>query len=60
MAEWSKAAASKAVIPAKTGIAGSNPALSSTLRQGFGWHGQLREIDLIGYVLAKASEDQGP
>lgn len=29
MAEWSKAAASKAVIPSNFGIVGSNPTLSS-------------------------------
>lgn len=34
MAEWSKAAASKAVIPPKSGIGGSNPPLSSTLLVG--------------------------
>ena len=45
MAEWSKAAASKAVIPIFLGIEGSNPSLSSSLRlstpsglAGYAWH----------------------
>jgi hypothetical protein len=42
MAEWSNAVVSKAIIPVK-GIGGSNPPLSSNLRQGYGWRGQLFE-----------------
>ncbi len=32
MAEWPKAAASKAAIPIKIGIVGSNPTLSSIVK----------------------------
>ena len=35
MAEWSNAAVLKTAIP--KGIEGSNPSLSSNLRQGYGW-----------------------
>jgi hypothetical protein len=60
MAEWSKAAASKAVIPIYLGIEGSNPSLSSSLRlsapsgsANYAWRSQQGKRRLSGIAFRR-------